>query len=466
MGELSQRGRRGCPDLSPRDPSGSALHAVLRDHLATFLAERERADAPLPRFVTDELRGALDCGVLAKGCAHFRCERCGLDRVVALSCKGRGFCPRCSGRQMNETARHLVERVFPEVRTRQWVLSFPFQLRWALAFHHELMLSLARITHAEVHRRYLRLARDECLQAPRGGAFFVIQRFGSDLRLNVHLHALFLDGAFGQDDAFFTAPAPSPSEVEQVLARIVTRATKLLEARADALSLTDDEPALAHAHREATSGRGAIKHAPDDELDGQVLLPTRRKARIDGFDLDAEVAVAAHDHERREGLLRDFLRPPLSHDRLRYLPAHSGGAVILQLKKPWQDRTTHVELTPSAFLTRLASLVPRPRKNTSLYFGVLAGNAKRRKKLVRKTERRAIRTEDASWAALMKHSFGLDVLGCPRPGCKGRLALVAVIFDRAEVKRLLGHLRLFTEPIPVQSARDPPDLWTEAYDFH
>jgi hypothetical protein len=40
--------------------------------------------------------------------------------------------------------------------------------------------------------------------------------------------------------------------------------------------------------------------------------------------------------------------------------------------------------------------VPRPRKNTSLYFGVLAGNAKRRKKLVRKTERRATRTDDAS----------------------------------------------------------------------
>jgi hypothetical protein len=66
----------------------------------------------------------------------------------------------------------------------------------------------------------------------------------------------------------------------------------------------------------------------------------------------------------------------------------------------------------------------------------------------------------------MKHSFGLDVLGSLRPGCKGRLALVAVIVDRAEVKRLLGHLSLFTEPIPVQSATDPPDLWTEAYDFH
>jgi hypothetical protein len=36
-----------------------------------------------------------------------------------------------------------------------------------------------------------------------------------------------------------------------------------------------------------------------------------------------------------------------------------------------------------------------------------------------------------------------------------------VIFDHAEVKRLLTHLRLFSDPIPVRRARDPPDLWTE-----
>ncbi len=166
----------------------------------------------------------------------------------------------------------------PEVRTRQWVLSFPFQLRWALAFHHDLVKALARLTYAEIARRYLRLAREEGVVSPRGGAFFVIERFGSDLRLNVHLHALFLDGASGDDDAFFTAPAPSPREVEAILARIVARANELLEARADALSITDDEPALAHAHHEATSRRGAVKHAPDhDELDGQVILPTRAR---------------------------------------------------------------------------------------------------------------------------------------------------------------------------------------------
>ncbi len=173
----------------------------------------------------------------------------------------------------------------------------------------------------------------------------MIQRFGSDLRLNVHLHALFLDGAFGDDD-FFTALAPRPREVEAILGRLVARAEQLLEARADALSITDDEPA--HAHREETSGRGAIQRAPDDELDGQENLPTRCKARLDGIDLDAEVAVSAHDHERREALLRHFLRPPLCHDRLRYLPSPHGGVVNLQLEKPWNDRTTHLQLTPHA----------------------------------------------------------------------------------------------------------------------
>jgi hypothetical protein len=238
----------------------------------------------------------------------------------------------------------------PEVRTRQCVLSFPFQLRWALAFHHELVKALARLTYAEIARRYLRLAREEGVVSPRGGAFFVIQRCGSDLRLNVHLHALFVDGAFGDDDAFFTVPAPRPREVEAILARIVTRANELLEARADALSITDDEPALAHAHREATSRRGAVRPATDYELDGQVLLPTRRKARLDGFDLDAEVAVQAHDHERREGLLRCFLRPPLSHDRPRYLPSPGGGVVILQLKKPGTTapRTSSSPRAPSS----------------------------------------------------------------------------------------------------------------------
>jgi hypothetical protein len=40
---------------------------------------------------------------------------------------------------MAESAALLVDEVFPKVPIRQWVLSFPFQLRFLLARHPELM---------------------------------------------------------------------------------------------------------------------------------------------------------------------------------------------------------------------------------------------------------------------------------------------------------------------------------------
>ncbi len=239
-------------------------------------------DAPLPGFVTDELRGLLDSGVLIKGCAHFRCGGCGLDRLVAPSWKGPGFWPRCAGRRMTETARP------PPTRSRSPTTSPPSRTR---------------------------TARRRAAAAPSS-----------------------------------TCPI-------------------------------------------TTSSTGRCSCPPASKRDSTASTSTPRRA------------VSAHDRERHEGLLRDFLRPPLPHDRLCYLRSPRGGMVILQLDKPWQDPTTHVELTPSAFLTRLASLVPRPRNNTSHDFGVLAANASGRKQLVRNTERRVARNEDASLAALMKH-FG------------------------------------------------------------
>ncbi len=52
------------------------------------------------------------------------------EHLVAFSCKRRGFCPSCGARRMAESAALLVDEVLPEQPMRQWVLSFPFQLRF------------------------------------------------------------------------------------------------------------------------------------------------------------------------------------------------------------------------------------------------------------------------------------------------------------------------------------------------
>jgi hypothetical protein len=204
---------------------------------------------------------------------------------------------------------------------------------------------------------------------------------------------------------------------------------------------------------DASRPLGAQAHAPDDlePRDGQVHLPTRRKARLDGFDLDAEVCVKAHDRPRLEALCRYVLRPPIALDRLKTL---GPDLVALELKRPWPGGATHVSMSVRTFLTRLAALVPRPRTNTTLYYGVLASHAKHRRAVIPEPPNRP-RAHDASWAALMRHSFGLDVLSCRI--CRGRMRFTHVVFDPTEVRRLLAHLRCFSDPLPVSPCRGPPD---------
>ncbi|HEX7600568.1 MAG TPA: transposase zinc-binding domain-containing protein [Polyangiaceae bacterium] len=67
----------------------------------------------LPAFVRAELEGYLECGLLRRGFARLRCDACKETRLVAFSCKGRGFCPSCLGRRMCAAAGNLVEHVLP-----------------------------------------------------------------------------------------------------------------------------------------------------------------------------------------------------------------------------------------------------------------------------------------------------------------------------------------------------------------
>jgi hypothetical protein len=106
-----------------RQPEHTALHRVLKQHWPTFLERAEEAGG-LPDFVKREIEGYLSCGLLEHGFARMRCGQRGFEHLVAFSCKGRAVCPSCTGRRMNDTAAHLVDRVLPLAPIRQWVCSF------------------------------------------------------------------------------------------------------------------------------------------------------------------------------------------------------------------------------------------------------------------------------------------------------------------------------------------------------
>jgi hypothetical protein len=59
----------------------TTLYRLVQHHAATFFAQAEAAaGADLPQFVKDEFEAFLEC-----------CSDCGHDKLVAFSCKRRGF---------------------------------------------------------------------------------------------------------------------------------------------------------------------------------------------------------------------------------------------------------------------------------------------------------------------------------------------------------------------------------------
>ena len=96
---------------------------------------------------------------------------------------------------MAESAALLVDEVFPEQPVRQWVLSFPYPLRFVFASRPAIMGRVLGIVYRVIATHLVNKAQFTRKTA-RTGAVTLIQRFGSALNLNIHFHMLFLDGVY------------------------------------------------------------------------------------------------------------------------------------------------------------------------------------------------------------------------------------------------------------------------------
>lgn len=189
---------------------------MVLEHLETFLADARLVDGDrYPRFVEQEFRRYLECGILAHGFARLRCPGCGYEHFVAFSCKGR-LCPSCQSRRMADTAAFLVDELLPAAPYRQWVLTFPWVLRARLSVDRRLLSALLGAFLRTVFAWQRRRGRALGIAGGRTGAVSFVQRFGSALNLHPHVHSVLPDGLFvletseGATDERVTLPTDSP----------------------------------------------------------------------------------------------------------------------------------------------------------------------------------------------------------------------------------------------------------------
>lgn len=202
------------------EPENTLLYQIIKEYYPQFLSKLQEEDKVLPNYVNDEFEAYLKCGMLQHGFLRVRCETCYHEKLVAFSCKRRGFCPSCGAKRMIESAALLVDHIIPRQPIRQWVLSVPFPLRFLFASKPAVMSKVLSIVYRAISSYIIKETGFKRKQAQTGAVTY-IQRFGSSLNLNVHFHVLFLDGVFVIDKEkglrFAATTAPSKEALVNLL---------------------------------------------------------------------------------------------------------------------------------------------------------------------------------------------------------------------------------------------------------
>ena len=183
-------------------------------------------------------------------------------------------------------------------------------------------------------------------------------------------------------------------------------------------------------------------------------------------------------------------------DRLR----KEGVALVYRCAKQRSEPTSdkrgakvdELHLTPLDLVERIAALVPPPRTHRHRYFGVLAPNSPHRAAVTAMAlpalaQQVTAQAESTStglgapaptlagnavmptpepvqpkrpahylWAVLIARIYEVFPLLCPL--CGGQMRLIAFVTEGTQIKKILNHIGVDSEPTHIAPARGPP-LW-------
>ncbi len=499
LGQASSHNHR--PAYERRRPELTVLHQMVRQNYKTFAAHIESDGRYLPKHVSKEFDEYLKCGILAHGFLRLKCEDCKAERLIAFSCRGRGFCPSCLGKRQALATEFLMEKVLGGLPVRQFVLSFPFELRFLMARDSKLMGMVLAIVNRQVTRLYQQKAKTELgiLGDLTTGAVTFIQRYGSSLNLNIHFHILVVEGIWHKKDAkelpknpdaktkLLELDQPTNDDIDKLTHSIKDHIARLLIKKGYRKPESDNNEFVGSEQEgfftdgavidelQAASIQSRLATGPSRgqrvrKLGQQIHLPFTGQLKgprcfaVEGFSLHANTFCQSVESHKLKRLIEYVARPPFANERITLAPS---GDVLLKLKKQFTDGTTHIVFSPLELIEKLAALVPKPRVHLIRYAGAFARHAKIRPEVLVAArmgesvdgadlaEKSPPNEKSKSWARLLRKVFGIDVESCHACGSKN-VKIIAAIMEKKVIEKILNHVGLPPDIPEVAAARAPP----------
>ena len=413
----------------PRAYGNNPLYLLLQDHWESFKWSYDdrfqQAYGALRPIIERVVFRYLDCGNPSNGFARIRCPDCGKERLLAFSCKCRGFCPSCQSRRAEEWALWLSEHLLRPVPHHHLVFTLPKLLRAYFRYDRSLFSALGRAAHRAI-RIYLQSFYDTSLTP---GLVIVRQSFGEGARFHPHLHVLAAGGGWDPEGGWRPVMG---WDVPTVRALFEAEVFQFLRARE---LITADRIALIRSWRHS------------------------------GFGFYAGEALDPADTRTTQHVARYLLRPVIAYARMQYL--REEGKVLFYREQ--QGRGEPVEVDAVECVARLVAHIPDHQERQVTYSGVYASASRHRRMRSPKDteaepggipepepESRYQRRMRMRWARLIRQVWLDDPLLCPR--CAGQMAILSFITDPGVVRRILRHLREKQPREQGRGQRAPPEL--------
>ena len=362
----------------------------------------------------------LACGDPQHGFARIYCDHCRHACILAFSCKARYFCPSRHQKRVLAYGEWVEANVLAPVPHRQYVFTIPRLLRPMFARRRALLGKLCNI----VERLFARFYADTKPGA-RPGLVLFVQTFGDLVNFNPHVHVLAADGAFDADGGFSVLP-PIPR--------------KLLE---------------------PSFRKGVLALLRREGLVSDSLAEKMLAWRHTGFSVHSAVRVRAGDAAGRRRLAQYMLRAPFSLEKMSYDPQSC--TVIYRSRMHKALKRNFQVMHGSDWLVQLCAHIPDRFEHLVRYAGWYSNRSRGKRKrtepqpaevVAHDADTREAARVRSTWARLIHKVHEVDPLECPR--CKGPMRVIALIRDKAVIRKILTHLGLWVPQTTAESGPAPP----------